>query len=177
MLRHDSHPDYESLVKKEQKHRDRQVTMKKRYQSSVAAVEKKKADTLAQVRKETVKKDGELDGLKNLIDSLNSDLSNSKKALNKTLQNKIKAFRRGKIQQKNKSSKLFQLSAKLNRLSMTKNRFIHRSVPFAIRYVNAPQRRRIIANTQNKSFVEVHIFGETYGKMTKRRFKSGIQNI
>ena len=95
MLRHDSHPDYESLVKKEQKHRDRQVTMKKRYQSSVAAVEKKKADTLAQVRKETVKKDGELDGLKNLIDSLNSDLSNSKKALNKTLQNKIKAFRRG----------------------------------------------------------------------------------
>ena len=42
MLRHDSHPDYESLVKKEQKHRDRQVNMKKRYQSSVAAVEKRR---------------------------------------------------------------------------------------------------------------------------------------
>ena len=95
MLRHDSHPDYESLVKKEQKHRDRQVNMKKRYQTSVAVVEKKKADTLAHVRKEAVKKDGELDVLNNLIDSLNSDLSNSKKALNKTLQNKIKAFRRG----------------------------------------------------------------------------------
>ena len=66
MLRHDSHPDYESLVKKEQKHRDRQVNMKKRYQTSVAVVEKKKADTLAHVRKEAVKKDGELDVLKTL---------------------------------------------------------------------------------------------------------------
>ena len=95
MLRHDSHPDYESLVKKEQKHRDRQVDMKKRYQSSVAAAEKKKADMLAQVRKEAVNRDGELDSLKNFIEGLNSDLSNSKKAMNKTLQNKIKAFRRG----------------------------------------------------------------------------------
>ena len=111
MLRHDSHPDYESLVKKEQKHRDRQVTMKKRYQSSVAAVEKKKADTLAQVRKETVKKDGELDGLKNLIDSLNSDLSNSKKALNKTLKTRSKPFEEAIDPAEKQSSKLLQLSS------------------------------------------------------------------
>ena len=95
MLRHDSHPDYESLVKREQKHRDKQVDMKKRYQTSVAAAEKKKADNLAQVRKEAVAKDGELSALKNYLEGLDSDLSNSKKAMNKTLQNKIKAFRRG----------------------------------------------------------------------------------
>jgi len=95
MLRHDSHPDYESLVKREQKLRERQVEMKKRYQTSIAASEKKKADALAQVRKEAVAKDGELERLKNYIDGLNAELSNSKKAMNKTLQNKIKAFRRG----------------------------------------------------------------------------------
>ena len=95
LQRHDSHPDYESLVKREQKHRDKQVDMKKRYQTSVAAAEKKKADSLAQVRKEAVAKDGELDRLKNYIESLNAELSNSKKAMTKTLQNKIKAFRRG----------------------------------------------------------------------------------
>ena len=95
MLRHDSHPDYESLVKREQKHRDKQVDMKKRYQTSVAAAEKKMADDLAQVRKDAVAKGGELDGLKNHIASLDADLANSKKAMNKALQNRIKAFRRG----------------------------------------------------------------------------------
>lgn len=95
ILRHDSHPDYESLVRREQKHRDKQVDMKKRYQTSVAAAEKKKADTLVQVRKEAVARDGELSGLKNYIEGLDSDLSTSKLAINKTLQNKIKAFRRG----------------------------------------------------------------------------------
>ncbi len=95
MLRHDSHPDYESLVRREQKHRDKQVEMKKRYQSSVAVAEKKKADMLVQVRKETVAKDGEISELKNYIQNLESDLSNSKRAMNKTMQNKIKAFRRG----------------------------------------------------------------------------------
>ena len=100
LLRHDSHPDYESLVKREQKHRERQVEMGKRYQSSIATAEKKKADALAKVRKEAVAKDGELERLKNEIDSLNADLTNMKKAMNKTLQNKIKSFRRG-----NKSSR------------------------------------------------------------------------
>ena len=51
LLRHDSHPDYESLVKREQKHRERQVEMGKRYQSSIATAEKKKADALAKVRR------------------------------------------------------------------------------------------------------------------------------
>ena len=74
--------------------------MGKRYQSSIATAEKKKADALAKVRKEAVAKDGELERLKNEVDSLNADLTNMKKAMNKTLQNKIKSFRRG-----NKSSR------------------------------------------------------------------------
>ena len=95
MLRHDSHPDYESLVKREQKHREKQVELKKRYQTSVATAEKKKADTLANARKEAVAKDGELNELKNKIERYDAELSNTKKAMNRTLQNKIKAFRRG----------------------------------------------------------------------------------
>ena len=95
MLRHDSHPDYESLVKREQKHREKQVELKKRYQTSVAAAEKKKADTLANARKEAVAKDGELNELKSKLERYDAELSNTKKAMNRTLQNKIKAFRRG----------------------------------------------------------------------------------
>ena len=107
---------------------------------------------------------------------MNSDLSNSKKALNKTLQNKIKAFRRGnnpaRKQKLQVTSALCQIS---NRLSNDKQTVsLHRSCFLPYSLCRRHFKDGLLQILKNKGSGEVHVFGETYGNNDdERRFKSG----
>ena len=83
------------LQKREKRFRENQLSIDKRYQTNLAAAEKRKADKLGEIRREATKYDAELDRLESSVEAIVYEMSQMKKAMTKALQDRIKAFRRG----------------------------------------------------------------------------------
>ncbi len=93
-IRHDSHPDYENLVKKESNHRNKQVAFKKRYEAGIAEAKKKKADLVSSFREQKGEKDTELKKLQRDLKTMEKNAVSIKRAVLKSTNDKLQAFRR-----------------------------------------------------------------------------------
>ena len=93
-IRHDSHPDYENIINKERNLREEQVAFKKSYENGLSDAQKRRTDLITKIRSEKSAKDNDLKAFKRELNMIEKESENMKKAVTKSLNDKIQAFRR-----------------------------------------------------------------------------------
>lgn len=93
LLRHDTHPDYEKLEKQVAKLNERNVLLKKRYQSKHSEVTKRKQERIAEVKSKISKSQRELKRLETALRKSEDIVEKSNRKLENALRSKFRAFR------------------------------------------------------------------------------------
>ena len=93
IIRHDSHPDYEKLLKLSDKYRAKQVSLKKRYEARLSEVQKSKSDKLSDITNKVALSENRIETLEAELKQSEAVYRSSGAALSKALKVKINAFR------------------------------------------------------------------------------------
>ena len=93
IIRHDSHPDYEKLLKLSDKYRAKQVSLKKRYEARLSEVQKSKSDKLSDITNKVGVAENRIETLEAELKQSEAVYRSSGAALSKALKVKINAFR------------------------------------------------------------------------------------
>lgn len=93
IIRHDSHPDYEKLLKLSDKYRTKQVSLKKRYEARLSEVQKSKSDKLSDITNKVGVAENRIETLEAELKQSEAVYRSSGAALSKALKVKITAFR------------------------------------------------------------------------------------
>ena len=93
IIRHDSHPDYEKLLKLSDKYRAKQVSLKKRYETRLSEVQKSKSDKLSDITNKIGVSENRIETLEAELKQSEAVYRSSGAALSKALKVKINAFR------------------------------------------------------------------------------------
>ena len=93
IIRHDSHPDYEKLLKLFDKYRAKQVSLKKRYEARLSEVQKSKSDKLSDITNKVGVSENRIERLEAELKQSEAVYRSSGAALSKALKVKINAFR------------------------------------------------------------------------------------
>ena len=93
IIRHDSHPDYEKLLKLSDKYRSKQVVLKKRYETRLSEVQKSKSDKLSDISAKVGEAENKIEKLEAELKQSEALYRSSGTALSKAVKAKIKAFR------------------------------------------------------------------------------------
>jgi hypothetical protein len=109
IIRHDSHPDYEKLLKLSDKYRAKQVSLKKRYETRLSEVQKSKSDKLSDITNKIGVSENRIETLEAELKQSEAVYRSSGAALSKALKVKINAFRDKNVETRStKSPKYFR---------------------------------------------------------------------
>lgn len=109
IIRHDSHPDYEKLLKLSDKYRAKQVSLKKRYEARLSEVQKSKSDKLSDLTNKVGVSENRIETLEAELKQSEAVYRSSGAALSKALKVKINAFRDKNVETRStKSPKYFR---------------------------------------------------------------------
>jgi len=93
IIRHDSHTDYEKLLKLSDRYRSKQVTLKKRYEARLAEVQKGKSDRLSDIANKVADAESKIEKLEAELKHSEALYRSSGMALSKAIKAKIGSFR------------------------------------------------------------------------------------
>lgn len=93
-IRHDSHPDFEKVVKSHSKVRRKTVSMRKTYEEKVSSLQKNSRDKQTNLQKKMAEKRGRLEEIEREIESAQMLYENYKQEIFTALNEKISVFRK-----------------------------------------------------------------------------------
>ena len=113
-IRHDSHPDFEKVIKAHAKMRKRAVSLRKSYEDKMSSIQKSTKDTHASLQKQLSDRRSKLDDVIAQIEETDSIYENYRKKIEQSLNEKIGAYRQAnKKSRKTKPPVYFKEKVKL----------------------------------------------------------------
>lgn len=114
-IRHDSHPDFEKVVKAHSKLRNRLVSLRKTYEEKISGIQKTTKDAHASLQKDLLDKRSKLEDVLGEIELTNNLYEEYRQQIEQALNEKFEAFRRSNKKARNtEPPKYFKERAELS---------------------------------------------------------------